>query len=711
MIEIVGSTLDLDDLQEHLARVDFFLMALEDELNPPADRAPCVRDDLPPPPEEDPASRGALTTLIRRFNLSPGEADLFRMAVAVELSPPIAATFAQLQGDRRFRRPQIGFALRLLEPDPTRRLAWLPLLREQCILRRHMLIELLPPWRDRQPLFTELEIAVSPVMLHHLVGVRTIDPQWMDYMTLVRPRARLPELVLPEETRSLLENLIALGGKWAPASYSQLGPPEAGNLLLYFYGIYGTGRRSAAEALAAAWGLEILQIDLEVVPEESLLNPAFWAAAMRDSRRLGAMLMLLNFEKVFPKLTGGETQSAVNVLRLKWFFDVLTELPGPVVVSAERPPSFNQRLNRRLMISFAFTSPADREARLALWARTVAVQPEGVEMEPAAVARIAGQFAFSPGQMRDAVKAAVSRARARELEHPRLTEADLRDGCIAQLRHDLESLSRKTRNMYTWDDLILPEEIKKQLRMLEVFIRNRDQVYETWGLGRKLVAARGVKALFFGASGTGKTMAATVIAQQLNMEMFKVDLSNVVSKWVGETEKNLDRVFTEAQKSHAVILFDEADSLFGKRGKVEKGTDRYSNMEINYLLQRFEEYDGVVVLTSNFAQGIDEAFSRRMHFNIEFPKPDEEMRMSLWKSMIPPELPLADDVDLAWLVKHFELSGGNIQNVVLGASFQAADSKEPVRMLDFVRAVQWEYQKIGRSVSRGEFGEYFDRLT
>lgn len=698
----------LTDFEAHLARIDGMLLALEDVIAPPEEgQARFTSEDIPPPLEELPEPpTDRLTTLIRQFNLNRVEADLLRMAVAVELSPSIADTFARLQGDRRLRRPQIALALRLIEPEPTVRNALIPLLHQASPLRFHRLIELSPPWRDRQPLFTELEIALPAVLLQHLAGARAVDPDYALALSLIQPQARMEALSLPDDTRAALTALSALGAG-DPGASGHIGPRGAERLLLYLSGAYGTGKRSAAEVLARAWGLSVMQIDLRKMTDEDLRDTPVLRIALRDARRLSAVPLFLHAERLSDK-EGGEDGRRPDPMRLERFLVTLEDFPGPVILSGAKPVAADARWSRRQPIALRFTPPTTDAEREGLWWRALSSTPGEIERDT--VHMLSMQFHFSPGQIRDAVSAARGLAAARDPNHPLIDDADLRAGCLAQLRHDLESLSRKSRTLFGWDDLILPEETKRQLRMFESFIRNQEKVYEEWGMGRKLSTGRGLKALFYGASGTGKTMAATVIAATLGIDLFKVDLSTLVSKWVGETEKNLDRIFTEAEKSHAIILFDEADSLFGKRGSVEKGTDRYSNMEVNYLLQRFEEYDGVVILTSNFPRGIDDAFSRRMHFMINFPTPEEEMRLKLWKSMIPPELPLDEEVDLERLATQFDLSGGNIKNIVLGASFIAAENQQPVTMLDLMRAIQWEYQKIGRTSSRSEFQEFFDQL-
>ena len=219
---------------------------------------------------------------------------------------------------------------------------------------------------------------------------------------------------------------------------------------------------------------------------------------------------------------------------------------------------------------------------------------------------------------------------------------------------------------------------------------------------------KGVNVLFAGPSGTGKTMAAEIIAADLGLELYKIDLSSMVSKYIGETEKNLDRVFTAAREANAILFFDEADAIFGKRSEVKDAHDRYANIEVGYLLQQMERYDGVVILATNLRKNMDDAFIRRLHVAVEFPFPEEADRLLIWRKVFPAQAPLAGDVDLAFVAKQFKLTGGNIRNIALLAAYLAADEGDTITMRHVMRALKREYQKLGKLVTAAEFGIYFD---
>jgi SpoVK/Ycf46/Vps4 family AAA+-type ATPase len=236
-------------------------------------------------------------------------------------------------------------------------------------------------------------------------------------------------------------------------------------------------------------------------------------------------------------------------------------------------------------------------------------------------------------------------------------------------------------------------------------------VYEQWGFGARHSYGKGLAALFSGPSGTGKTMSAGVITRVLGLDMYKIDLARVVSKYIGETEKNLDRVFAEAVNANAVLFFDEADALFGKRSEVKDAHDRYANIEISYLLQKMEEYEGLAILATNFGQNLDEAFNRRLHFIIDFPLPRAEDREAIWRGHMPPSAPVATGIDFGFLAQQFELTGGAIRNCVRAAAFAAAEADAPIAMSHLVQAVAGELAKLGRPLQRSDFGEHFGSVT
>ena len=229
-------------------------------------------------------------------------------------------------------------------------------------------------------------------------------------------------------------------------------------------------------------------------------------------------------------------------------------------------------------------------------------------------------------------------------------------------------------------------------------VRNRPLVLDKWGVGQKLVPSRGITVLFAGPPGTGKTMAAEIVAGELGLDLYKIDLSSIVSKYIGETEKNLENIFHAAESSNAILFFDEADALFGKRSEVRDSHDRYANIEISYLLQRMEAYDGVTMLATNLRANLDEAFTRRLQFAVDFPFPEEKDRLRIWQTLFPPDVPREPDLDFGLLAKRFKLAGGSIRNIIVSSAFLAASNGSLVTMAHLLHSTRRELQKMGRLV-------------
>jgi len=259
----------------------------------------------------------------------------------------------------------------------------------------------------------------------------------------------------------------------------------------------------------------------------------------------------------------------------------------------------------------------------------------------------------------------------------------------------------------TWYDLVLPRPVLDQLHELCTQVRFHSQVFTDWGFRAKAGLGCGLLALFSGPSGTGKTLAAEVIARALGLDLFKIDLASLVSKYIGDTEKNLARIFEDGERSGGILFFDEADAIFGKRTEVRDAHDRYANLEVNYLLQRIEDYPGVIILASNMGHNIDPAFQRRMNFVVEFPFPDADHRRRIWQTVFPAAAPLEPGVDFEFLSERFCLAGGNIRNIAVSAAFHAAGNGGSITMHHLLLGLKREYQKMGKVCERSEFGDYY----
>jgi hypothetical protein len=436
---------------------------------------------------------------------------------------------------------------------------------------------------------------------------------------------------------------------------------RAGAGLIYVRDRVGAAALSYASAGVAAAGLALVALDLDRLPTDEPIDKVA-SVAIRQARMSGAAIIA----------------GPVEVLAEKGAIAVraLAEADCPVVLIGSRG-----------------WDP--------LWSRKPPLCVDAPDIPEPFVAAL--PFRLTPEQAALARRAARQQAVAEGVE----TSIDhLAAGARAQNASGLERLALRIRPSVGWEDLILPESVVEQLRELVARVRYRDQVLSGWGLKRGSAKGRGVTALFAGDSGTGKTLAAEVVAGALGLDLYVIDLATVVDKYIGETEKNLDRVFREADRVNGVLLFDEADAIFGKRSQVQDARDRYANVEVAYLLQRMERFDGIAVLTSNLRANIDEAFLRRLDALLDFPLPTEGMRHQLWERHLPESLPRDDSVDIGFLARSFNLAGGNIRNIALAAAFLAAADLRPLSMAALIRATAREYRKLGRLCLEAEFGPY-----
>jgi SpoVK/Ycf46/Vps4 family AAA+-type ATPase len=280
--------------------------------------------------------------------------------------------------------------------------------------------------------------------------------------------------------------------------------------------------------------------------------------------------------------------------------------------------------------------------------------------------------------------------------------------CRMESNQNLLRFGRKIDPSYEWHDVVLPPDTRSQLHEICACVRHKRRVVEGWGFGAKFSVGKGLVVLFAGASGTGKTMCAEIIGGDLQLDVYKIDLSCVVSKYIGETERNLSRIFDEAETSNSILFFDEADALFGKRTEVKDAHDRYANIEINYLLQKLDDYEGIVILATNLRGNLDKAFTRRLNYLVDFPFPNEHDRERIWTRVFPNETPLREDIRLDFLARKFKLAGGNIKNIAVNSAYLAADNGGRVGMEQVILATKREYQKLGRLCSKSEFGPYFN---
>jgi hypothetical protein len=439
----------------------------------------------------------------------------------------------------------------------------------------------------------------------------------------------------------------------------------------------GAGKRATALRIARALDRPLLAASLAELCAQGreLVDDALAEASVR-----GAVVYLAGAEVVAP---GRERDvGALAALRAH---------PLPLILASRSRASAAIDLGRPTR-TVGLPRP-ELDARLAAWRRALAELGPSAALAADAAELLAARYVVGPGTVTEATRDA---ARAAKAENRAPSQADVEGALARRLTLNVGPLATRLTRRARLDEMVVSEDVAEPLRDLIARLRERSWILERWGYARHLGLSRGVSALFSGAPGTGKTMAASVISSELGLELFRVDLSAVVSKWAGETEKHLARIFDEAEDAEALLLFDEADSLFGKRTEVRGANDRYANLEVNYVLQRMEQFGGVSVLTTNQESGIDPAFMRRLNFRIRFPEPDAEEREALWRVLLPPGLELEGGEELRRLAETFEMTGGHIRNAIVRAAVIAAREGREVRSKDLWSGAYREYVELGK---------------
>lgn len=629
----------------------------------------------------------ALAWLQQTYNLSSFDIDVLLIALAPEIDLRYERLYAYLQDDVTKKRPTVDLALNLLSPSTEAKLIDRNRFASNAPLIAHDLLQLIPDPHQPHPTLLTHYLKLDNQIVHLLLGQSGLDSRLESFCEWVEPAEDLDELPLDSQIKQSLSMLVRQQRE------------ERQPLQLYLQGPTGMGKRQCAEALSSQLGMPLLVAHVERLLNKDpqfneMLTPLFREAWFND-----AILLLQCVDALFDDQGSPVQEKLMQKLAEDSGITILTGRalwPSSLAKSAK-------------MISISFHMP-DYTHRQACWENSLARY--GTTIDDAAQDALTERFRLTPRQINDATATAFNQARWRlacEQDHglaekrsPEPSVAELFSAARAQSGHDLAALAQKIEPLYTWKDLILPEDTLTQLHEICQRVVHRHKVLGEWGFDRKLSLGKGVNALFAGPSGVGKTMAAEVITHELGLDLYKIDLSGVVSKYIGETEKNLDRVFTAAENANAILLFDEADALFGKRSEVRDSHDRYANIETSYLLQKMEQFDGIALLSTNQRQNLDTAFTRRLAFTVHFPFPDEAGRQKIWEMIWPTEIPLAADVDLKFLASQFKLSGGNIKNIALAASFLAAGDSGSIAMAHLLQAIRREYQKMGKIMSEDE---------
>ncbi len=641
------------------AQVDAMLVGGSDLIAPAPD--PAIAERLAACERSaDRAEQDGHDLRIRRlalsFGLQPLDVELLLVALAPDLDPRFERLYGYLHDDVSRRRASIGLALELAGAGGASGAGRARLGSAGPLVTGGLLLV-----EDAERPFLTRALRVPDRVAGHLLGDDTPDPA-------VEALAVAPSSVDVPGSGELENGL------------------RAGARLSYVREQTGTAPLTLAARAFSRVGPPPIVVDLgRLAPSDDIREAA--TAAVREARLRGTGLVAGPIDALAERGAAfirafAEADCAV-VLHGTRGWDPAWSRTVPFLVEAALPSAEERR---RVWLA-ALDGRAPLEVAPAIAALPYRLAPEQVER------------AAEAGRL-DAAAAGRS-----------LEVRDVAAGARSQNSAGLERLARRIEPRVEWQDLVLPGKIVDQLRELAGRARHRDRVLDEWGMARTSLKGRGVTGLFAGDSGTGKTMSAEVIAGALGLDLYVIDLSTIVDKYIGETEKNLDRVFSEADRVNGVLLFDEADAIFGKRSEVKDARDRYANVEVAYLLQRMERFDGMAILTTNLRSNVDEAFLRRLDAIVDFPVPEADDRQRLWVRNLSAGAPKADDIDVAFLARRFTLTGGNVRNIAIGAAFRAAQGDRALGMEDLVRETAREYRKLGRLCVEAEFGPWYGTIA
>ncbi|HZR30128.1 MAG TPA: ATP-binding protein [Terriglobales bacterium] len=612
---------------------------------------------------EEAGSLASIDILAARFGLTAFEREMMLLCLAPELDPTFERLYAYVHDDatRKYATPYLALTLLAdAEAVGIERASMLP----EAPLRRWRLLAM--ETAGSGATLSGCALRIDERMMDYLLGINRLDQRCHSVLR------GAPGVPLPSCHRDLATQL---------AQWLQAGSGRNRLKLINLVGEPDSGRLAVAQAVCAQTRLSLLVLDPGIFHASSLERREIVALLEREAVLLG-LAFYADLDSLKPE--------QMHSLRSE-----LERFAAPMMIASR------ERFQCDYETLAVHVARPDVSSQTELWKQVLGDSASSLNGDVEAIVQ---QYDFGPRAIVRTVALAENRAAMRLPGEKAVSSEDLWQACRQQSAPQLEQLAQKVTPCYDWDDIVVPAEVLCQLREITAQVAHRHFVYQGWGFGKKLSRGRGISALFAGASGVGKTMAAEVMARHLKLDLYRIDLAGVVSKYIGETEKNLRSVFDAAERSGAILFFDEADALFGKRSEVKDSHDRYANIEVNYLLQRMEDYRGLAILATNMKAFLDSAFMRRLRFIVDFPFPDAVQRKEIWRRVFPPTAAVRG-LDLG-VLSRLEITGGNIRNIAVNAAFLAADEGAPIGMEHVMRAARREYTKIDRLVMDAEFGCY-----
>ncbi len=631
-----------------------------------------------------------LPTLVQRYGLTAMERRILLALLAPHIDPGVLATYRELRGGGWWDGVDLRLLLHLVADDLAGQIEVRRALAPHGTLRTRRLVAFHPA--RSSPSMLHWEVEIPPRLVHFLMGDALLGGPVAEVCERLAVGVPIDRVVLPQVQAAHVCTLISHGDTARTAMGEFGNGPLIGDgegVVLLFAGPPGTGKTFFARALGCQFGRPVLRARSEMLTTSEHVTQLVDALQL-EAELEHAILLIEDAEMLLAE------RGPVGTAMLGLFERIRT----PVILTTNRVQMLDPAVDRHVLYRLDFAVPGAPEREI-LW--ETHLPPDTPLADDIDLPKLASRYQFTGGGVRQAVLAALHLALQRDPVHPLIDMATLLTAAETQLRASLDDYTLQMPAKRTLDDIVLPEDVMGRVKSLLGACRNRLKLMTDWGFGQKLTTGLGIVALFDGPPGTGKTLCAEIIGAELGVPVARINLPSVVSKWVGETEQRIADIFKRARSTGAILLFDEADSLFGRRvAETHSATDRYANMEVNLLLQEVERYEGIVLLTTNLVGGLDPAVLRRIHFRISFPEQDAPLRGQIFRTLVPRRTPLAPDVDFAELGRRFDLPGGRIQNAVLRAGYLAlTENAQRVTMAHFLLAATEESQAAGK-VIRGD---------
>jgi ATP-dependent 26S proteasome regulatory subunit len=617
--------------------------------------------------------------LQEQFGLDSFDLGVLAIALAPELDRRYERLYAYLQDDVRAKRPTVDLSLNLLSGSALEKLEHRVHFSPDSSLIHHGLIQLIPDPYQSLPSLLAHSIKLDPLVVNLLLEQHSLDNRLSHFCKIITPKQNGKNLPLADKIKHTLPKLVQ--HHWDAQT----------PLTLYFHGSDQPIKQDVGEAIAHVLNVPLLIANLNNISDVKSELVSTFSILIREAKFQNVLLYIDKLERLQQPDHENQYQDILNLLA--------TQNRVVILSGSTAWKNINTQLQGVVNLSFPML---DVEQRHHFWQKHL--EAAHINLDNDDLMDLSDRLRLTSDQIANAVAIATNQQQWQNLAKEEVSALSSESIQVSHLfnaarslsSQNLKSLSQQIHPKYVWDDIVLANHQEAQLREICDQIKYQNLVWNTWGFNKKQSLGKGLNVLFSGISGTGKTMSAEIIAQELQLDLYKIDLSQIVNKYIGETEKNLNQIFTAAADANAILLFDEADALFGKRSNVKDAHDRYANLEVSYLLQKMEEYEGLAILTTNLRNNMDEAFTRRLQFIIDFSLPNEKQRHQIWQKAFPKDTPCEDDLGFSFLAHNFELTGANIRSIALRSAFFAVKESSIVERRHVIQAIRREYQKTGK---------------